>query len=463
MTGVFASKMKSIHITNYYHKNSGGISTAYNKLLEAANRRGRYVRLIVPGERTEIEDVGDFGRIYYVKCRYSPVFDKRYRVMMPWNTYILDKSPIKKILREEQPDLIEIGEKYTLSLMAGLIRTGIMSVSMNRPMLVHLSCERMDDNIRAFVSAGRMSKQFSRGFIRNYVFPMFDFHVTNSDYTAGELLDAVSSDDKSTKNNRFLNFCWRLLHAPKTPVGERVFVNQCGVDNETFTISRQNSETRRQILQEYGLPENSKLLLYAGRISPEKNIALLPELMEILASDSRNDYRLLIAGSGPKAGWLSDECKKYEKECFLIMLGHLTDKEKLANLFANCDAFVHPNPREPFGIAPLEAMASGLPVVAPNSGGVLSYANSKNAWLAEPTAKAFADAINDIFSGDGQREGKIARGLETSAEYTWESSTDTIFALYDKMYSEFSRNRSLYDYDNEPKVFDFAREFRSNS
>ena len=61
---------KSVHITNYYHKNSGGISIAYNKLLEAADRHKRYVRLIVPGEETTVEEIGDFGRIYYVKASY---------------------------------------------------------------------------------------------------------------------------------------------------------------------------------------------------------------------------------------------------------------------------------------------------------------------------------------------------------------------------------------------------------
>ena len=448
--------MKSLHITNYYHKNSGGISTAYNKLLEAANRRERFVRLIVPGERTEIEEVGDFGRIYYVKCGYSPVFDRRYRVMMPWNTYIFDQSPVKRILREEKPKMIEIGEKYTLSLMAGLLRTGIMNVSEARPMLVHLSCERMDDNIRAFISEGGMGRRFSRSFIRNYVFPMFDFHLTNSDYTARELLDAVSSFENPRRANRFLNFWWRLLRSPKAPISKRIFVNQCGVDNETFSVSRQSSSIRHQILREYDLPESAKLLLYAGRISPEKNIGLLPELMMILSADARNDYRLLIAGSGPKAAWLSSEFHK-NANGKVRLVGHLTNKDKLANLFANCDAFVHPNPREPFGIAPLEAMASGLPVVAPNAGGILSYANSENAWLAKPTAKNFAAAVNDIFIDDQGRNAKISRGLETSARYTWESSTDALFALYDKMYLEFSKNRALYDYENASKNFDFAR------
>ena len=86
--------IKSFHITNYYHENSGGVSTAYNKLLEAANRHKRYVRLIVPGAETEIQEVGDYGRIYYIKANLSPIIDKRYRLLIPWKTFMPDGSPI---------------------------------------------------------------------------------------------------------------------------------------------------------------------------------------------------------------------------------------------------------------------------------------------------------------------------------------------------------------------------------
>ncbi len=66
----------------------------------------------------------------------------------------------------------------------------------------------------------------------------------------------------------------------------------------------------------------------------------------------------------------------------MLFYGHVGARETLARLYASCDVFVHPNPREPFGIGPLEAMASGVPLVAPAAGGLLSYANDTNAWLA---------------------------------------------------------------------------------
>ena len=69
--------IKSVHITNYYHKHSGGISTSFNNLLAAADRHRRYVRLIVPGDSESVEDVNDFARIYYVPAKKSPIIDKR--------------------------------------------------------------------------------------------------------------------------------------------------------------------------------------------------------------------------------------------------------------------------------------------------------------------------------------------------------------------------------------------------
>ena len=176
--------MKSVHITNYYHKNSGGISTSYNNLLAAAERHRRHVRLIVPGETESIEIVNEFAKIYYVPAKYSPLFDKRYRIMMPWQ-YMVKDSLIRKILLEEKPDLIEVTDKYTLSLLGVMIRTNNFK-KLGRPVLVHFSCERMDDNVGSFLTSGRIGKWFARRVIGNYTMPNFDYHIANSTYTAEE-------------------------------------------------------------------------------------------------------------------------------------------------------------------------------------------------------------------------------------------------------------------------------------
>lgn len=139
----------------------------------------------------------------------------------------------------------------------------------------------------------------------------------------------------------------------------------------------------------------------------------------------------------------------------IIQLGHL-DKELLADYYANADIFVHPNPREPFGIGPLEAMASGVPTVAPNAGGILSYANNDNAWLVEPNGKAFSAAIREIVENTELRESKVARALETARRNTREASTDNLLAAYDKMYEDFQRRKELFTDVAKSKEFDFT-------
>ncbi|PYT00403.1 MAG: hypothetical protein DMF63_07480 [Acidobacteria bacterium] len=446
--------MKSVHITNYYHKNSGGISTSFNNLLAAAERHRRHVRLIVPGETEAVEDVNEFAKIYYVPAKYSPLFDKRYRIIMPWQ-YMMKDSIVRKILLEENPDLIEVTDKYTLSLLGVMIRTNSFK-KLGRPVLVHFSCERMDDNVGSFLTSGRIGKWFARRVIGNYTIPNFDYHIANSTYTAEEFYDSISPKKNLGRSEAFLNWCWRFFKAPRVATDERIFVCPRGVDSAMFTPDRRSDEVRREMRERAGIPHESIVLLYAGRISPEKNIGLLVDTMTILSKDSQYDYRLLVAGAGPQSEWLEAQGEKYAPGK-IKLLGHL-DKETLANYYANADVFIHPNPKEPFGIAPLEAMASGVATVAPNAGGILSYATNENAWLVEPSGEKFADAVREIIDDAESRDQKIARALSTARQNTREASTDRLFATYDKIYEHFERNRELFVDTEAAKEFDYVDE-----
>jgi glycosyltransferase involved in cell wall biosynthesis len=446
--------MKSVHITNYYHKNSGGISTSYNNLLAAAQRHRRHVRLIVPGETESVEVVNEFAKIYYVPAKYSPIFDKRYRLILPWQ-YMVTDSIIRKILLEENPDLIEVTDKYTLSPLGAMIRTNKFE-KLGRPVLVHFSCERMDDNIASFLTSGRLGLWLARRVIGNYTMPSFDYHIANSKYTAEEFYDSLSPEKNKGRSEGFLNWCWRYFKSPRVRIEDRVLVCPRGVNSAMFTPERRSADIQREMREQAGVPRDSIVLLYAGRISPEKNIGLLVDMMKLLSKDSRHDYRLLVAGAGPQSDWLRERGEKFAPGK-IKLLGHL-EKETLANYYANADVFVHPNPKEPFGIAPLEAMASGVATVAPNAGGILSYATNENVWLVEPDAEEFAEAVQEIVSNAQLREQKIARALTTALENTREASTDRLFATYDQIYEHFQQNKDLFVDVEAVKNFDFVDE-----
>jgi len=449
--------IKSVHITNYYHKNSGGISTSYNNLLAAAARHKRFISLIVPGKSEEIEQVNDYAKIYYIPAKQSPVFDKRYRMIMPWQ--YMQPGRIREILLDEKPDLIEVCDKYTLSMMGAMIRLGKFK-QLGRPLLVHFSCERMDDNIASFLTKKPVGRSLARLVMGAYNFASFDFHIANSAYTAQEFYDSIEAENSSAISRRFLNFTWRFFKAPKVPASERIFVCPRGVDAERFNPNRRSDAVKKEMRARAGVPEDATVLLYAGRISPEKNVELLVEMMEILAKDNEHDFRLLVAGAGPQSDWLREETAKRFPEK-IVQFGHL-DKELLADYYANADVFVHPNPREPFGIAPLEAMASGVATLAPNAGGILSYATRENMWLVEPNANDFADAAREIVEDKNLRDAKIAKALETVKQNTREISTDRLLATYDRIFADFQRRKELFAYDEKPENFDFAAELLNN-
>jgi alpha-1,6-mannosyltransferase len=408
--------IKTLHITNAYHQNSGGISTFYRALLDAANQEGRLMRLVVPGAETKIEEFGAYGRIYHVRAPHTPFFDRRYRLLLPPTYLPFSRGAVLDILREEQPDLVEICDKYSVSWLAGLVRRHWLP-RLPRPVLVGMSCERMDDNVAAFLTQGAAGRRWSQMFLGSFYIPLFDYHLANSEYTAAELRSAMKPQHQ------------RPVHV--LPMGANI---------DEFAAARANEATRRELLNQAGGHEQTQLLLYAGRLSPEKNLPLLIALMERLAQDKVNDYRLVVAGAGPLAEWFDVEARRCAPGRVLF-LGHVRDRQALINLYANCDLFVHPNPREPFGIAPLEAMAAGLPLVAPRQGGVLAYANDNNAWLAEADAASFAEAVRAVGGDPALRKDKLARARWIAAQHAWPTVATQFFKLYDQLHAEFPTSR----------------------
>jgi alpha-1,6-mannosyltransferase len=411
--------IKTLHITNAFHQTSGGISTFYRSMLDGANRLRRQMSLVVPSDQTRIEEVGQFGRIYHVKAPHAPFFDRRYRLLMP-QTYLPGlRGKLMRILKDEKPDLVEVCDKYSLNWLAGLLRRRWLT-GLPRPVLVGMSCERMDDNVGAFLTRGSAGKRWSQTYLGNLYIPLFDYHIANSEYTAEELISAMNP-----KHQRPVSVL---------PMGAQI---------AEFAAAHPSEAKRQQLVAQVGGDERTKLLLYAGRLSPEKNLPLVIELMERLACDGEHDFRLLVAGSGPLSSWLESEANR-RVPGKIWLLGHVQDRQTMINLYANCDAFVHPNPREPFGIAPLEAMAAGLPLVAPRSGGVLSYADETNAWLTHTHGDTFAAAVRSIFADASIRKDKLARARWTAAHYHWPEVTDRFFALYDELHADFPSSRFAY-------------------
>jgi glycosyltransferase involved in cell wall biosynthesis len=275
-------------------------------------------------------------------------------------------------------------------------------------MLAGLACERFDEGAAAFMTR-RVGRAFTRWYIRHVYGPMFDAHIAISEDTAGELRAALADRP-----------------------GSFVRVARFGVDVQRYTVDRRDAAVRGRLLRQAGGDSTSVLLFYAGRLVPEKNIGLLVEMLHELVQIGHADYRLLIAGDGPLAGWI--RAQRSGPLAGRIHWCSVPDSDALALYYANCDVFVYPHADDSVGTAPLEAMASGVPVVVANRGGVREYASELNAWLALPDARSFASAVTAARGGDPDR---MRRALQTAHQFRWSRVTSEYFALYDELHGRF--------------------------
>src|ERR1700761_2604531 len=212
--------IKTLHLTNAFHACSGGIATFYLAMLEQANRQQRVMRLVVPGAADGIEEVGRYGRIYFVRAQTAP-FNGSYRCIF-LNQYLSPHDTMRRILREERPDVIEICDKYNLHFLGGMIRENLLKDLDFRPVMIGLSCERMDENVAAYVGNSVFPRLFCRWYMHWLYFPFFDHHAAVSEHAAKELVSASA----------------------RHRVSRGIWIRPMGVDALRFSPARQNEGIR---------------------------------------------------------------------------------------------------------------------------------------------------------------------------------------------------------------------------
>ena len=178
----------------------------------------------------------------------------------------------------------------------------------------------------------------------------------------------------------------RALGARVGPVaGAPIVRSPLGIDLAEFAAARPDPRLRAELAS----PE-VPLLLYAGRLSSEKRLDLLPAALAALEEPAV----LAVAGFGAAESAFRRRATRLGVADRLRMLGHVADRSRLARLMATADVFLHPNPTEPYGLAPLEALAAGCRVVAPDAHGSRETLGGRGAVLVAPSdPAALADGV----------------------------------------------------------------------
>ncbi|MCX7709164.1 MAG: glycosyltransferase family 1 protein [Clostridia bacterium] len=187
-----------------------------------------------------------------------------------------------------------------------------------------------------------------------------------------------------------------------------------GIDTTAFCPSHKDLSLRAGMN-----PQNKVMFLYVGRLAAEKDLDILVDSIQRVSNAHPGKAQFIIAGDGPYA----EEMKKTLSED-VIFTGYLKG-QPLSALYASCDAFVFPSTTETFGNVVLEAMASGLPVITVDSGGVKdSVRNGFNGFLCKPRdAESFSEAIVKFLDN----QSLIAGMSQNARQYTLAKSWNRIF------------------------------------
>jgi alpha-1,6-mannosyltransferase len=380
--------LKICDLTQFYSPLSGGVK-------RYVHEKADYIRsatndehlLIVPGERTERID-GERSRVYSIR---SPLISRtaRYRAL-------LDLRSVGEILEREQPDIIESSDPYQVGWKA--IAFG---KSARIPVVAFYHSHFPEAYLRgASKLLGRRAGKSLMSAAQRYVRKMYNrFEAT-----------LVPSQPLA----RILE-AWGVRNTRLVPLG---------VNTNNFTPEPDDSWETRQAL---GIEPGPKLLLYVGRLAPEKNTAALFEAFAILAKRRRWEYRLLVIGDGPQRQQLG----RLEAETQSVNWIHYsTDPLELARYYRAADLFVHPGMQETFGLVALESQACGTPVVGIRGSrldGIILH--DQEGWAAENDPAALADAIERFSARDLKALGRAAARRAT-AEYAWSAVFDRLFCIY---------------------------------
>lgn len=207
---------------------------------------------------------------------------------------------------------------------------------------------------------------------------------------------------------------------------EKVSVLPLGVDTTLFHPSHGD---RARLFKKLGLAPEARLLVFAGRPAREKNVESMVAAVESLGEP----YHLLLIGAGRDTR-MSDQviCVDYER-----------DPHKLAALVASCDAFLHANENEIFGLVVLEAMAAGLPVIGPNKGGVGELIDSSVGQHADSSdPRCLAGAIEALFARDVAQIAQAAR-RRAETRHSWDNTFEGLTRLYSTLIGRASRPLAL--------------------
>jgi alpha-1,6-mannosyltransferase len=351
--------------------------------------------LIVPGAKTECSG-DERARVYTIE---SPLVSRtsRYRALLKLHL-------VEEILERERPDLIESGDPYQIAWKA--VASGR---ALGIPAVGFYHSHFPEATIRSVSKFfGRIPTEIAQEISRRYIRALYNkFERT---LVPSPALAALLTE-------------WGVENIANTDLG---------VDVEVFKPYEVNPGALRRELK---IPADRMLLLYVGRLAPEKNVGTLFAAFEELHAREPGRFHLLAVGDGTRRACLERARVATGAVSWLPYCG---DARELARIYRAADLFVHPGVLETFGLVTLEAQACGTPVVGIQG----SYMDriiftSQAYWARENAPAALATAISEAARTDLRAAGSSA-SQTVRERYAWRQIFARLFSIYRTVIAEYN-------------------------
>ncbi|MFJ3228841.1 glycosyltransferase [Streptomyces sp. NPDC086783] len=368
--------LRIVRLANFVAPASGGLRTALRELGAGYLAAGHRPVLIVPGEHLT-DHTTEQGRVITLPGPLLPGTGG-YRVLT-------DRRRVAALLESLAPDRLEVGDRTTLRW------TGVWAR-------------------RARVPAVMVSHETADGVLRTWGLP---------EGLARRAADAL--------NTRTAHTYARVVCT--TEFAAREFV-RIGARNVVRAPLGVDLAGRHPALRDPGVRARhagvgETLLVMCSRLSVEKRPGTALDALEALLRGGRRAV-LVVAGDGPLRARL--ELRARERALPVTFLGHVADRAALGALQASADVCLAPGPAETFGLAALEAMACGTPVVASASSALTEVIGAAGLTAADDGG-SFADAVRSLLA---RPEAERRREARARAEcFGWAVSVNAFLAAHD--------------------------------
>lgn len=376
LPGTRGEGLRIVRLANFVAPASGGLRTALRELGKGYRAAGHEPVLIVPGERPSDRET-EQGRVITLPGPLLPGTGG-YRVLT-------DRRRVARLLEDLAPDRLEVSDRTTLRWTGRWAR-------------------------RARVPAVMVSHETADGVLRTWGLP-----------------EAAARRTADALNIRTAHTYARVVCT--TEFAEREFV-RIGARNVVRAPLGVDLVERHPALYDAGLRarharEDEVLLVTCTRLSVEKRpVTALDALAALVRRGVR--ARLVVAGDGPLRDRLEQRAR--ERGLPVTFLGHVSDRGALGALQASADVCLAPGPAETFGLAALEAMACGTPVVVSASSALPEVIGTAGA-VAVDRGEAFADAVESLLARPEPARREAARAR--AERFGWGTAVEAFLTAHE--------------------------------